>query len=101
GLQSGCCDFIHIRNVYHHFENPPAMLADLGRALKPGGLIGIIDFDTDNHLSTSNVPDIRKNHGVEAGTVVEEVKAQGFELVRRVNDWQGRDSRFLLLFRKH
>lgn len=100
GLQAGCCDFIHVRNVYHHFQDPKAMLKDLTQALKPSGLIGIIDFGTDNNLSRGNTPNFRKAHGIEPETVIEEMRAAGFELVERVNDWQGRGDRFLLLFKR-
>ena len=32
-----CCDAIFMRNVYHHFGDPPAMNASLRESLKPGG----------------------------------------------------------------
>jgi len=77
-----CCDAIFMRNVYHHFGDPPAMNASLLASLKPGGRLAIIDFTPppggeaqpggrgeDNH------------HGVTAPTLERELKAAGFEIV--------------------
>jgi ubiquinone/menaquinone biosynthesis C-methylase UbiE len=36
-LPPECCDGIFIRNVYHHFADPPAMNAGLWRSVEPGG----------------------------------------------------------------
>ena len=36
-LPDQCCDGIYMRDVYHHFTNPKAMVASLYRNLKPGG----------------------------------------------------------------
>ena len=77
-----CCDAIFMRNVYHHFGDPPAMNASLRESLKPGGRLAILDFSpppggeappggraADNH------------HGITAPTLEAELKAAGFEIV--------------------
>ena len=82
GFADQCCDAIFMRNVYHHFGDPPAMNGSLLTSLKPGGRLVIIDFtpppggeaapggrDKDNH------------HGITAPTLERELKAAGFEIV--------------------
>ena len=100
GLPAGCCDAILLRLVYHHFEHPKKMQADLLRALKPGKLIAIVDFSPENNLGRSNVPEFRGGHGVAAERVIEEMKTAGFRFVERRNRWDDHGNRYLLLFRK-
>ena len=82
GFPDQCCDALFMRNVYHHFGDPPAMNASLLKSLKPGGRLAVIDFtpppggeaepggrDKDNH------------HGITAPTLERELKAAGFEIV--------------------
>ena len=77
-----CCDAIFMRNVYHHFGDPPAMNASLRDSLRPGGRLAIIDFTPppggeaapggrgeDNH------------HGITAATLEAELKAAGLEIL--------------------
>lgn len=44
GLPAGALDAILVVDVLHEIEDHVTFLANLGRALKPGGLIGIVDF---------------------------------------------------------
>lgn len=81
-LPDGCCDAIFMRNVYHHFGDPPAMHASFLRALKPGGRIAIIDFAP--RKGDTAPPGKRgedASHGVSETVVAEELKAAGFALV--------------------
>jgi ubiquinone/menaquinone biosynthesis C-methylase UbiE len=81
-LPSACCDGIYIRNVYHHFADPPAMNASLRASLKPGGRLAILDFAPDGPEATT--PAARaggKTHGVYAATVARELNDAGFEPV--------------------
>jgi len=99
-LPDGCCDALFVRNVYHHFADPPAMNASVLRALKPGGRFAVMDFPPDGP-SRDVPPDKRaggKDHGVFRDTVVAELKAAGFEIVQVVPGWQGVS--FLVLGRK-
>jgi ubiquinone/menaquinone biosynthesis C-methylase UbiE len=78
----GCCDAIFMRNVYHHFGDPPAMHASFIGALKPGGRIAIIDFaprkgDTAPPGKRGEDP----SHGVSESVVAQELKAAGFNVV--------------------
>src|SRR5262249_15070613 len=44
GLPTDCCDAVVLRRVYHHLSDPLATNGDLLRALRPGGVLAIIDF---------------------------------------------------------
>lgn len=77
-----CCDAIFMRNVYHHFGDPPAMNASLFKSLKPGGRLAVIDFapppggeTTPGHRGDDN------HHGITAPTLERELTAVGFEIV--------------------
>jgi ubiquinone/menaquinone biosynthesis C-methylase UbiE len=82
-LPDGCCDAVFMRNVYHHFGDPPAMNASILRALKPNGRVAVIDFPPRNHAATA-APGKRggsNSHGVDAKTVGAELAAAGFRIV--------------------
>ena len=79
-----CCDAIYMRDVYHHFDDPPAMNASILRSLKPGGYLAIIDFAPPPTPGSENPPGHRgedNHHGITATTLEREVKAAGFEIV--------------------
>ncbi len=44
GLPAGALDAVLVVDVLHEIEDRVTLLANLGRAMKPGGLIGIVDF---------------------------------------------------------
>lgn len=44
-LEPGSVDLAFVCDTYHHFEYPKTMLRSIHRALKPGGLFVVIDFD--------------------------------------------------------
>lgn len=100
GLDSGCCDAILLRLVYHHFEAPDTMRAGLRRALVPGGLLAIIDIAPQkNWRVLPRVPD-RGGHGVPADDLVAEMLGAGFEFVEERPDWNGDEDRYAVLFRR-
>jgi len=98
GLPTQCCDAVVLRRVYHHLSDPLATNGDLLRALRPGGVLAIIDFP----------PMLRwlwpwgGGHGVAAHRVVEELTASGFKLVHVIEDWPGRRplASYCIVFRK-
>ncbi len=60
-----------VLDVYHHFDFPDKMLANLARGLKPGGRLVIVDFykkDRADHIR------------LEREDVVKEIEANGFRL---------------------
>ena len=83
GLPPNCCDAIVLRRVYHHLTDPSGINASLLRALRPGGVLAIIDFPPPFFLG-------RGQFGVPAKLVVGEVTGSGFEQVRLIDDWPGR-----------
>ena len=106
GLPTSCCDALLLRRVYHHLSDPAAMNAGLLRALRPGGVLAIVDFPpTLSWLwpwPPRGVPANRNGHGVAASLVVDEVTASGFELVKVIDDWPGRGplESYCAVFRK-
>lgn len=95
-LPAGCCDAIVLRRVYHHLTDPAATNASLLRALRPGGVLAVIDIPPPFFFFD------RSALGIAPGIVVDEVKAAGFEMLRVHTDWPGRgplDS-YCALFRK-
>jgi predicted methyltransferase len=79
-LPPASIDLAWICDVYHHFEQPGAVLASLRAALRPGGRLAIVDF----HRIPGTSSDFILGH-VRAGreTVVAEIEAAGF---RRLPD---------------
>ena len=77
-----CCDAIFMRNVYHHFGDPPAMNASLRESLKPGGRLAIIDFTPppDGEAAPGRRGD-DGHHGITVPTLEAELKAAGFEIL--------------------
>jgi SAM-dependent methyltransferase len=106
GLPANCCDAVLLRRVYHHLTDPAATNASLLRALRPGGVLAIIDFPpTLSWLwpwPPPGVPPNRRGHGVKARLVAEEVVASGFEPVQIIGDWPGRGplASYCAVFRK-
>lgn len=100
GLDAGCCDAILLRLVYHHFQKPEAMRADLRRALKPGGVLAVIDIKPqENWRVLPGVPD-RGGHGIGTGDLIQEMLAADFLLVEERSDWNGDEDRYALVFRR-
>lgn len=105
-LPTDCCNAVLLRRVYHHLTHPAETNASLLRALRPGGLLAIIDFSpTFSWLwpwPPKGVPQNRGGHGIAAQLVVEEATASGFELVQIIDDWPGRGplASYCAVFRK-
>ena len=95
GLPPECCDAIVLRRVYHHLSDPAAINASLLRALRPGGVLAVVDFPPPLFFS-------RGDFGVPAQDVVAEVTKSGFQLVRVMDDWPGRGplASYCVVFRK-
>lgn len=94
GLPANCCDAVVLRRVYHHVSDPAATSAGLLRAVRPDGILAVIDFPpTLSWLwpwPPEGVPRNRNGHGVAAGLVIDEVTASGFQFVALIDDWPGR-----------
>ncbi len=100
GLPEGCCDAILLRLVYHHFTDPAPMRDSLWGALKPGGRIAVIDTRPQAHWPRlAGVPE-RGGHGIPIETLLEEMSASGFVVVKRHDAWPGDGDAYCVVFRK-
>jgi ubiquinone/menaquinone biosynthesis C-methylase UbiE len=102
-LPAACCDAILVRDAYHHFTQPEAMIQSLATALKPGGRLAIIDFPPRAKSTVpEGVPANRGGHGVPPEIVEREVGA-ALTHVQTISKWVAGSepaSLFLVLFRK-
>jgi ubiquinone/menaquinone biosynthesis C-methylase UbiE len=92
-LPAECCDAILMRGSYHHLTDPANFLAGLYRALRPGGIIAVIDFPPSLLLwpwTPKGIPANRGGHGVPEPIVEQELNQLGFEKVRVVEEWPRR-----------
>jgi ubiquinone/menaquinone biosynthesis C-methylase UbiE len=82
-LPPGSVDVAFVCDTYHHFEFPQRTLESLHRAIKPGGLLVVVDFVRIPGKSSDWV----LGH-VRAGqeVVEKEIAATGFEKVGEVKD---------------
>jgi SAM-dependent methyltransferase len=95
GLPPGCCDAIVLRRVYHHLSEPASINAGLLQALRPGGVLAVIDFPPPFFWGRGSL-------GVPPEAVVGEVAASGFERLKLIEDWPGRGplATYCAVFRK-
>ena len=84
GLPANCCDDIFLRRVYHHFSDPKDTDASIFRALKPGGLLAVIEFPPrPEYGALDGMPKSHGGfHGIPKAVLVEELKSAGFEIVQ-------------------
>jgi predicted methyltransferase len=77
-LPAGSVDLVFVCDTYHHFEFPRSTLQSIHRALRPGGVLVVVDFERIPGQSRPWVLD-----HVRAGrdTVKEEIIAEGFALL--------------------
>lgn len=100
GLPPGCCDAILLRLVYHHFTKPQEMRASLRRAMRPGGLLAIVDISPQGSWrDLPGVPD-RGGHGIPVADLIREMTSDGFEVVSRREEWNGDADRYCVVFRR-
>jgi ubiquinone/menaquinone biosynthesis C-methylase UbiE len=94
-LPEACCDSVFMRHVYHHFKDPAQTDRSILRALKPGGLLAVIDFSPRRFLSATNpvegAPTTHGGHGIPKNVLVEELTSAGFEIVNEPEDWPNHD----------
>lgn len=102
-LPDACCDAVLVRDAYHHFTEPEAMVRSLHASLNPGGRLAIVDFPPrPGSTRPTGVPADRQGHGVPVDVVVREVGAV-LTHERTLVDWSpGSEpaSLFLVIFRK-
>lgn len=72
-------DLLFICNTFHHLEDRTKYMSDVKSALKPGGRVAIVDF---YHDERSGELGFSKHHLVPRETVLQEMTAAGYRLVR-------------------
>jgi len=84
-LPAGSCDMILLVDVYHEFSHPEQMLAGMKKALKPDGVIVMVEFRAED----DSVP-IKPEHKMTKAQINKELISNGFKLVREFEDlpWQ-------------
>lgn len=80
GLPAASVDLALLVDVYHEFGEPQAMLADLRRALKPGGRIALVEYRKED----PEIP-IREEHKMSERQAIAELTAAGFRHVKTEN----------------
>lgn len=107
-LPDNCCDVAFMRWVYHHLDRPSDIDQSLFRAVRPNGLLAVIDFPpTLRHQLKLRVkrflaiggPEELRQEGVAPSVVVSDLTAAGFLFDRNVDGWPGRG--YCLIFRKN
>jgi len=93
GLPHASCGTILVANTYVYFDQPVAFMNELRMALKPEGLVGIIDVDADKAKSQRKL--LLQAKGRVPGEVVDEMKSAGFVLRESYDFLEGR---FFLVF---
>jgi ubiquinone/menaquinone biosynthesis C-methylase UbiE len=87
GLPDACCDAMLLRLVYHHMSDRAAMRASLKQSLRADALLVVIELD-------------QNGHGIEAQRLVDEMTADGFQVVSRHPDWGGHGDHYAVVFRR-
>ena len=82
-LEPNSVDRICILDAYHHFEYPKEMLAEIKRALRPDGVLVLVDFKRVEGVSRPYVLNMVR---AGQGTFTDEFVNAGFELVERLDD---------------
>ena len=95
-LPAGSADLILLVDVYHEFSHPVQMLAAMREALKPDGLLALVEFRAED----AKVP-IQPLHKMSKEQIMKELPANGFRLVKQFDKlpWQhlmffGRDEQW-------
>lgn len=77
-LPAGAVDLVFLSDTYHHFEQPKPILASIHRALKPGGVLVVIDFRREPGKSSAWVMEHTRLGKEQAAR---EIEAAGFEVI--------------------
>jgi len=104
-LPQQCCDRILLRRVFHHLNHPEPMLKSLHDSLKPGGMILVVDFLPRHDPGNQDATPHDHEHGTSVDKLIHDVRHNGFELVRQIDNWpsritDGRAVDYAVLFRR-
>lgn len=94
-LPPAAVDRMIVIDTYHHFDDYEAMLASMLSALRPGGVLTVVDFDRHD-----DARDWIKGHvRADKETFRGEIEAAGFEFIDQV-EIDGMEENFLFRFRR-
>jgi ubiquinone/menaquinone biosynthesis C-methylase UbiE len=84
-LPPASCDLILLVDVYHEFSHPVQMLASMRKALRPGGMVVLVEFRAEDE----SVP-IKPEHKMTKAQITKELTANGYQLAREFDElpWQ-------------
>ena len=82
-LAAGSIDVAFICDTYHHFEFPYKTMRSIREALKPDGIVVLVEFDRIEGKSSDW---ILKHVRADRGTFSREIELAGFEEVELVDD---------------
>ena len=84
-LPENSVDLVLMVDVYHEFSHPVQMLAALRKALKPNGLIALVEFRLEDPTVL-----IRLEHKMTKAQIIKEYKANGFKVAKEYDrlPWQ-------------
>lgn len=94
GLPPNSVDVVMVVATYHHFEYPEEMLAGIKAALRPDGLLVLVD---NERIKGVTPPGILSMVRAGKGTFTDEIVDAGFELIEEVDI--GLKEHYLLKFR--
>lgn len=77
-LSPGSIDLAFICDTYHHFEYPKSSLASIRKALKPGGVLVVVDFE---RIPEKSRPWILTHVRAGKGEVRKEIEDAGFHFL--------------------
>jgi ubiquinone/menaquinone biosynthesis C-methylase UbiE len=80
-LPAASIDLAFVCDAYHHFEEPRAMLASIRRALRPKGMLVVVDFE---RIPGTSPEWILKHVRAGKDEFRREIEAAGFRLVEEV-----------------
>jgi SAM-dependent methyltransferase len=92
GLPKASIDKVLMVDVYHEFDHPKEMMEGIVRAMKPGGLLFLVEFRGED----PQVP-IKALHRMSKQQARKEMEAAGLEWV---SGWNGLPWQHFLVFRK-
>ena len=79
-LPVGALNAVLIVDTYHEIEDPVTLLLNVTQALKPNGLVGIVDYKTDGG---GPGPPIEER--VDSAVILRDAETAGLQLLRREN----------------
>ena len=96
-LAANSVDLVFLCDTYHHFEYPKSTMRSVWQALRPGGMLVVIDFQRVPGVSRAWVlGHVRAGVGVTTAEIIR----QGFELVDTGANVDFLQENYFLRFRK-